>query len=78
MQEREQKRVEKIERDAYLKEWSRSRDDMECDDLKVTTTDLAAVVRSFYIILLTWWQTYFKLSCWLIFVSATKHGLIIY
>ena len=28
-------RVERLEREATLREWSRPRDDMECDDLKV-------------------------------------------
>ena len=34
-------RVERLEREATLREWSRPRDDMECDDLKVRETNLA-------------------------------------
>ncbi len=34
-QEREKKKEEKKQRAEYLKTWSKPRDDMECDDLKV-------------------------------------------
>ena len=35
LQEREKKREEQKQKAEHLKEWSRPRDDMECDDLKV-------------------------------------------
>ena len=34
-QEREKDREEKRKREEFLKEWSKHRDDLECDDLKV-------------------------------------------
>ena len=35
MQIRKQKAEEKLRMQEYMKEWSRPRDDLECDDLKV-------------------------------------------
>lgn len=36
LQEREKKREEKRIREEFLKEWNKPREDMECDDLKVS------------------------------------------
>ncbi len=37
-QEREKKKEEKKQREEYVKSWSKPREDMECDDLKVEST----------------------------------------
>lgn len=46
MKEREKKKEEKRMKEEYLKEWSKPREDMECDDLQVNE------ITGFYLLML--------------------------
>lgn len=69
-QEREKKREEKRIQAEYLKEWSRPRDDLECEDLQVG-----------YLSLLTYGNNFFfkearNIRAWTWFLITIQSGLV--